>query len=63
MRTVAWEMASQIALRNCSEEVGGKVSIPSILVKGVRVVKHTFWQRLAPSPKEQMSLLMILVLF
>ena len=27
MRTVAWDTASQIALRNCSEEVGGKVSI------------------------------------
>ena len=24
MRTVAWEIALQIALRNCSEEVGGK---------------------------------------
>ena len=27
MRTVAQETASQIALRNCSKEVGGKVSV------------------------------------
>ena len=33
MRTIARETASQIALRNCSEEVGGKVSIYVILVK------------------------------
>ena len=31
--------------------------------KGVRVVKHTFWRRLPASHKEQMSPLMILVLF
>ena len=34
MRTVARETAFQIALRNCSKEVGGKVSIYVILVKG-----------------------------
>ena len=34
MRTIAWETASQIALRNCSKEVEGKVSIYVILVKG-----------------------------
>ena len=41
-----------------------------ILVKGVRAVKHTFWQRLAASQEkvaasheEQASPLMILVLF
>ena len=34
MRTIAWETASQIALRNCSKEVGGKVSVDVILVKG-----------------------------
>ena len=34
-----------------------------ILVKGILAVKYTFWQRLAASHKEQMSLLMILVLF
>ena len=33
------------------------------LVKGVLAVKYTFWQRLAANHKEQMSLLMILVLF
>ena len=34
MRTIVWETASQIALRNCSKEVRGKVSIYVILVKG-----------------------------
>ena len=34
-----------------------------ILVKGVRAVKHTFWQRLAASHEEEISQLMILVLF
>ena len=34
MRTIARETASQIVLRNCSQEVGGKVSIYVILVKG-----------------------------
>ena len=34
MRTAAQETAFQIALRNYSKEVGGKVSIYVILVKG-----------------------------
>ena len=43
MRTVAWETAFQIALRNCPEEVGEKVSIYVILVKGEYIaVKHIF---------------------
>ena len=33
MRTIAWETASQITLRNCSKEVAGEVSIYVILVK------------------------------
>ena len=41
----------------------GEVSIHVILVKGVHVVQHTFWQKVAASCKEQMSPLMILVLF
>ena len=32
--TAAQETAPQIALRNCSKEVGGKASIYVILVKG-----------------------------
>ena len=34
MRTIAFESASQIALRNCSEEVRGDVNTYMILVKG-----------------------------
>ena len=33
MRTIAQEKAFQVALRNCSRTVGGKVSIYVILVK------------------------------
>ena len=34
MRTIAQEIAFQVALRNCPREVGGKGSIYVILVKG-----------------------------
>ena len=34
-----------------------------VSVKGICVVRHTFWWRLAASHKEQMSPVMILVLF
>ena len=34
-----------------------------ILVKGAWAVRHLFWQKVAASHEEQMSLLMILVLF
>ena len=34
VRIIAWETAPQIALRNCSKEVGRKVGIHVILVKG-----------------------------
>ena len=41
MKTIAWEAVFQIALKNHPEEVGGKVSIDVILVKGeVRALKH-----------------------
>ena len=63
MRTIARETAFQIALRNCSKEVGERSGFYMILVKGVRAVKHTFWQRLTASHEEQMSPLIILVLF
>ena len=43
MRTIARETASQIALRNCSKEVGGKVSIYVILVKGEYTQSSTYF--------------------
>ena len=72
MRTIVQDTASQMALRNCLPEVG--IWQRSVYMwfwwKGIHSVKHTFWQRLAASAekvadshKEQMSLLMILVLF
>ena len=50
MRSIARETAFQIALRNCSKEVGGKVSVIYMIVKwseGGRVcaVKHIFFGR------------------
>ena len=42
MRTVAWETAFQIALRNYAEEAEGKVSVYVILVKGIHAIGHTF---------------------
>ena len=33
MRAAVWEIAPQLALRNCSKEAGGKVSICVIWVK------------------------------
>ena len=47
------------------QRAGEKVTINIIydFSEGVRAVKHRFWQRLAAKYKEQMSLLMISVLF
>ena len=45
LRTVAWETAFQIALKNCLE-VGGKVSIFVILLKGEYMQSGTyFWKK------------------
>ena len=66
IRLIAWETASQIALRNRSEEVGGGQGVSVHMWfrwRGIRAIKHTFWQKVAASHEEQMSLLMILVLF
>ena len=46
IRTIAWEIAPHIALRNCSKEVGVKVSIYVILVKEEYMQSKTyFWQK------------------
>lgn len=63
MRTIAQETASQVGLRNCSEDVGGRSLLHMILVKGALAVKHIFWQRLAASHAEHVSSLMIVPLF
>ena len=63
MRTIAWEAAFQIALRNCSKEVGGKVSIYVILVKGEYMQSSTYFLqkvddslvKVTASHEEQMS--------
>ena len=43
MRTAARETASQIALRNCSKEVGGTISVYVILVKEEYMQSSTFF--------------------
>ena len=46
IRTIAWEIAPHIALRNCSKKVRVKVSIYVILVKESTCnQKHIFWQK------------------
>ena len=50
MRTIARETAFQIVLRNCSKEVGGKVSICVILMKGEYMQSSTYFlQKVAAS--------------
>ena len=53
MRSRAWETASQIVLRTCSEEVGRGQYIH--LAKWVCAVKHTFEHKVAASHKEQIN--------
>ena len=63
MRTIVWEAAFQITLRNCSEEVGWKVSMCVILVKWTTCYQaNIILQKVAASlikvtfsHKEQMS--------
>ena len=55
MRTVAWEIAPQIPLKNCSEEVGGK-AIYVILVKEEYLQSSIFFfQKDFASYEEQSS--------
>ena len=71
LKTITWETVSQIALRNCSEEVRGEVCIYVIWEIGVICAnKHIFWLKVTAGHKkvgarqeEQMSPLIILVLF
>ena len=61
VRTIAWETAPQIALRNCSKEVTGKVHIYVILGKGAGVheIEHILFyfifQNISAGYKEQSS--------
>ena len=42
MRTITWETAPQIALRNCSKDVGRK-HICDFREQGVRIIKFIFF--------------------
>ena len=64
MISIAKETVSQIALRNCSEDVAQMVRIIyDFSETGDKCNQAQFWRRLAASHKEQISLLMILVRF
>ena len=43
MRAIAWKIAFQMAVRNCSKEVVGKVSIYEILVNGEYMQSSTYF--------------------
>ena len=43
MKTTAWETAPPIALRNCSKEVGGKVSVYVIVLNGEYIQSALFF--------------------
>ena len=45
MRTAAREVASQIALRDCSKQAVGKVNIKGFGEGGVNTMKHSFYKR------------------
>ena len=50
MRIATWETAPQIAVRNCSKEAGGKVSIYVIFGEGRRhAIKPIFFQKFSTS--------------
>ena len=56
MKTAAWEIASQIALRNCSKSSSRGRSIYKILVKGeFNAIKYLLYKRFSTSPDELMS--------
>ena len=56
MKAIALETAFQLALRNCSKEAGGKVSIYVILVKGEYMQSGTYFlQKVSASYEEQLS--------
>ena len=43
MRTRAWEITPQVALRNCSQETEGKIGTYVILVKGECMQSSTYF--------------------
>ena len=51
MRTVGWEMAPQMALRNCSKDAGWgwSVYIFGFGEEGIYIIKHIFFQKVSAS--------------
>ena len=62
-----WGLIEDYSFSDSPEELlqrgKGEVSVYVILAKGVCAMKHTSQEKVAANYKEQMSLLMILVLF
>ena len=63
MRTLAQQTAFQRCWGTAPKRYGEWSALAMILVKGVRGVKHPFWQRLVARHEEQMSTLVVVVLF
>ena len=56
MRAIVWEIASQIALRNCSKEVAREGQyILNFGEGGVHAIKHLSLQRFSASQEKLMS--------
>ena len=49
MRTIAWETAFQIALKNCSDKERGGQYIRDFGSGKIHTVKHIFFQKISPS--------------
>ena len=55
MRTAAREVASQIALRDCSKQAVGKVNIKGFGEGGVNTMKHSFYKKVFVSHEDLTS--------
>ena len=49
MRTAAQKTAPQIALRDCSKDIGGKDIVYVILVERLHTIKPIFFQKVSTS--------------
>ena len=55
MKTAAWEIAPQIALRNCSKAAVGEGQYMILVKGGFNAIKHLLYKKFSISPEELMS--------
>ena len=63
LRILTQERVSQRALGTLSQRGKGEASVAGIVEKGVCAVRHTSWWKVTALCKEQISSLMVSVLF